>query len=606
VNVVRHVSEKDGGLVSPGSGAGLSLWLRRWLPALIVCAGMLPSAWLLLKFRDTPQLGFLEDDVMYIGAAQSLLETGTYREAALPGNFWQTKYPPGYPLLLAAILKLRLPAGDFAIIAFSWLWLFAACIALAWAMTESGLSRIQSAAVAGIWAANPAASLVATSALSEAPFCAVMFLAIGLAQRAYHTRRASIAAVCGVLLGIAGVIRTAGIIAAGAIFIWLLWRRRWKAASCLAGAAAVLPALWMGWSHAHLPSGQDYVTRFYFDYGGAWLHTIRAAGWRAMVPRNLVFGVMAIGGWLIASYSRLFLAVFRDVLLTVIAVLAMNGWDGAAFSAVAMATMAVLSVYFFPSDGRFFLLAAPAFLAAVIVNLSSRPFLARAAVLAAVIVADIFGTGALATDYSAKRERRDAFAPAYGFIRSELPADAVILTGDAHIWLRTGRRIVGMPLPMEYFYLDRENAAVDEMFLHYKETARNFGATYILLSPWGMGSEIPGPEARERFFQSVRSDPDLDRVFSSNQVELFKINQTSADSLQSTLRRADIYPGDLSGHIYNKEYSRTHSLSCGTVGDPRRVANPVRAPAACGPNGWNPAPTSSAGWDKRLAEDRVN
>ena len=71
--------------------------LRRSLPALIVCAGLLPTAWVLVKFRDTPQLGFRLDDVMYIGAAQSLADTGAYREAALPGNFPQTKDPPVTP-----------------------------------------------------------------------------------------------------------------------------------------------------------------------------------------------------------------------------------------------------------------------------------------------------------------------------------------------------------------------------------------------------------------------------------------------------------------------------------------------------------------------------
>jgi len=51
---------------------------------------------------------------MYIGAARSLADGQGYREPALPGNPWQTKFPPGYPLMLAAILQIKPNARDFA------------------------------------------------------------------------------------------------------------------------------------------------------------------------------------------------------------------------------------------------------------------------------------------------------------------------------------------------------------------------------------------------------------------------------------------------------------------------------------------------------------
>ena len=47
---------------------------RRFYPALILLAGLLPSAWLLGSFTDAPQLGMMGDDVMYIGSAQSLAQ----------------------------------------------------------------------------------------------------------------------------------------------------------------------------------------------------------------------------------------------------------------------------------------------------------------------------------------------------------------------------------------------------------------------------------------------------------------------------------------------------------------------------------------------------
>ena len=503
-------------------------FLRRSLPAMIVCVGLLPSAWVLLRFRDTPQLGFLLDDVMYIGAAQSLADTGAYREAALPGNFRQTKYPPGYPLLLAVILKLHPVARNFWIVAHSWLWLFAACITLAWAMTETGLSRLQSATVAALWAANPTAAFMGTSAMSEAPYCAVLFAAIGWAQRSSGARTAP-AAVCGSLLGVACILRTVGILAGAAVVIWLVWRRRFRAALWVAACSAVLPGIWMYWSHAHLPPDGDFITRYYFNYGGAWLEAIRSAGPGVIIRTNFLYGVMALGGWLIASNSLLFLRIARDLFLIAIGAAALADWTGGAFTAIAMVSIVFHLGYNFTPDPRFLMPMAPALLAALTVKLSPRYFIVRACAIAIVVVADIYGTAALAAGYSSQRERLNAYAPVYNFIRTQLPADAVILGGEEHVWLRTGRRVIGMPVPMDYFYLAQidsgkaEDEELDRIFLRYRDAARTFGAGYLMLSPWGMGTELNALEKRERFLATVRSDPDLDRVFSSNGIELFRI-----------------------------------------------------------------------------------
>ncbi len=58
----------------------------------------------------------------------------------------------------------------------------------------------------------------------------------------------------------------------------------------------------------------------------------------------------------------------------------------------------------------------------------------------------------LALSYAVSGTR--GFPPVYSFIKTELPPDAVIL-GDERVWLFTGRQALGMPAPMEYFYLKR-------------------------------------------------------------------------------------------------------------------------------------------------------
>ncbi len=160
---------------------------------------------------------------------RSLAHDGTYRETALPGDPWQTKYPPGYPLMLAAILKWNPAALNFWIIAHSWVWMAAASFALAWAMRQTGLTPVQAAIVGALWAANPAGANAAIFAMADTPYCAVLFLVLGLVLR---LDKAAIwnAALAGLLMGIACLIRSAGIVAIGGLVAWLLWRRSLKTA----------------------------------------------------------------------------------------------------------------------------------------------------------------------------------------------------------------------------------------------------------------------------------------------------------------------------------------------------------------------------------------
>jgi hypothetical protein len=490
----------------------------RYLPALILSAGLLPSAWLLYRFPDTPQIGTAVDDVIYLGAAKSLASNQGYREAALAGNFWETKYPPGYPLLLAAVLKLNPPARNFWIIAHSWLWLAAASAALAWAMIQAGLNRVQAATVGALWTANPAATYAGTLAFSEAPYYAVLFLAIGLAQR-INGGAPRIPVIAGALIGAACMLRTAGIVAGGAVLMWLVWRRSFQAALYFSACAAAPPAIWLLWSAAHLPAARDPITSYYFNYTARWLQVIHNAGMGTVILKNLTYGMVALGGLLIASKSLLLLRAARDVILAGLGAAAIAGTPFSAFTAVAVATLAFQLFYWAPPDSRLLLAASPAFLGAAAATFKFWPRILWMAPLV-VVLADLYGVQNLAAAYTAQRARLVTLAPAYRFIEGKLPSDAVIL-GDEQVWAGTGRRVIGMPMPMEYFYLNQVDSAVDGFYLHYRDVARQFGAGYILITPWDLERSVR--ESGDRFFAAVRSDPNLERVFSSNGVELFQV-----------------------------------------------------------------------------------
>lgn len=494
------------------------LKFSRYLPALILSVGLLPSAWLLYRFPDTPQLGMAGDDVMYMGVARSLADGQGYREAALPGNPWQTKYPPGYPVMLAAILKVSPAAQSFWIIAHSWVWLALASVTLTWAMRQTGLTPMQAAVIGALWAANPSGANAGVLALADAPFCALLFLVLGLLLRLDKAASWNAAHV-GLIMGMACLIRSAGMIAICGLVGWLLWRRNFRTAFWFGASASVLPALWMLWSHWHLPSGYGPVAEFYFSYSSRWLQTVREAGLESILVTNARFTLKSLADWLVPFETGLVLQTLAYIVLVAFGCAALAEWKGGPVTAVALTMAAFQLIWNWSPNGRFFLPVAPAFLGAGVTMLSSRPAFLRIFILAVVAIADVYGTSDLARDYASWKDA--GFAPVYTFIKTELPSEAAIL-GDERVWLSTGRRVVGMPMPMEYFYRRLPDSQM-EFFMSYKDVARQFAARYVLLEPWdGVRWNVPFERA-EQFADAMRSDPDLERIFSQNGVELFRI-----------------------------------------------------------------------------------
>src|SRR3982750_1976143 len=80
--------------------------MRRLLSALLFVLILVPSAVLAWRHRDMPQFGVQHDDSLYFVSAKAWAEGKGYRIESLPGEPFQTKYPPFYSLLLTGIWKL--------------------------------------------------------------------------------------------------------------------------------------------------------------------------------------------------------------------------------------------------------------------------------------------------------------------------------------------------------------------------------------------------------------------------------------------------------------------------------------------------------------------
>ena len=77
--------------------------LRKLIAIGVLVMALAPSAYLAWTLRDMPHLGFYHDDSIYWVSAKSLAAGDGYRIASLPGQPFQTKYPPLYAVLLSGI-----------------------------------------------------------------------------------------------------------------------------------------------------------------------------------------------------------------------------------------------------------------------------------------------------------------------------------------------------------------------------------------------------------------------------------------------------------------------------------------------------------------------
>src|SRR5271154_2049174 len=116
--------------------------LRKLALVGVLLAALAPSAYLAWTLRTMPHLGFYHDDSIYWVSGRSLAMGNGYRIESLPGQPYQTKYPPLYCALLAGIWKLdpQFPSNLPLATLFAWLMLPLFLWALSRLLAEYGFS----------------------------------------------------------------------------------------------------------------------------------------------------------------------------------------------------------------------------------------------------------------------------------------------------------------------------------------------------------------------------------------------------------------------------------------------------------------------------------
>lgn len=237
-------------------------------------------------------VGAFQDDAIYTVLAKSLATGEGFRMINLPGSPNATHYPPGYPLVLAALWKLW-PSFPDNIVLFK----FANTVFLALAAVGTyrfarerwRLTTLQASITALVGTISIVVLLLTGVVLSEPLFMAILMPALLLSERAAESGDVKTAIIAGLLLGALSMVRTLGAFAVPVACLILLVRGHWRAMFALGIAAALFLVPWQLWVGAHQGEIPAPLVGKYGSYGAWLVDGYASGGWtfaRDVVLRN--------------------------------------------------------------------------------------------------------------------------------------------------------------------------------------------------------------------------------------------------------------------------------------------------------------------------------
>lgn len=515
---------------------------------MLIVAALIPAASLAWIARDVPQLGFFHDDGIYWVCARSLATGAGYRISSLPGQPYQTKYPPGYPWLLALAWKLApsFPGNLTLALALNWLTLPAFVLASRLVFRDLGASPGHVWLLCAILALGPYSAMCSITLLSELLFGSLLVIALALAERAAKPESGAwLVVAAGGVASAAFLTRTLG----GLLFIvvpaLLVWRGQRKRAAIFAGT--MLPAVlgWALWTHFHRVTTTDPALLYYTDYLGFFKATTSPSDIPAMIWRNANSVVTSIGGLFLLGWRESFLGQTFARLLAAACITGLvrrfRRHGASAYDVFTAAYIVVLFGWNYMPDERYLLPVWPVLLTGFWVEMGAFWKTVRASsqtqpiasflctltvtVLLCAIAAetgDVYVRFLPAFIDVHRRELKQS-APAYAWMRDHLPVEAQVLAyKDPLVYLYAGRRAWRIDVPPALF-LDDDSEPVRKLFAGIPEFARSRGLKYVLSTPSDWSGELRGPE-RKQAQQTERSGTDFREIYRHGAVSVLQLN----------------------------------------------------------------------------------
>jgi len=311
-------------------------------------------------FTPRPHSG--GDNAGYVTLAHSLLERGAYLELWDPDEPPHTKYPPVFPLFLAAAVLLGAKGWAALKLVPAMATVLAVGFALLWARERRGLAM--GLGVALLLGLSESVVYYSQWVLSDPAFLALTLGALWALEKADRDREGEGAKVgfdpwMGVgivLVTLAYLTRSAGLPLAVATVGWLLLERRWKGLAVVVVVFGIPAFLW--WLRGAVVGGGDYVSEFWLvDPYQPYLGTVglgglveRAAanlgryptsiipggivgdGWPFLPPLGIGLGLLALVGWIRCVRDRIRVAELFLPLYLGLILLWPLAWSGDRFS----------------------------------------------------------------------------------------------------------------------------------------------------------------------------------------------------------------------------------------------------------------------------------
>lgn len=443
-------------------------------------------------------VGFFNDDAFFIIGSRALLE-GRFVELNDPLRPPLVHYPPGYPLLLAAITFFRpdsfLPYQALSVV------LSLATIIVVWMALRRMSPAIVSLGAVALTAFNPLTVSLSGAVLSDVAFTAGLWVSIVAAHRIWRRSDAAPWAMFGLGGAFLFLVRPVGAVVPLSATLLLLLERRWRPAGACAAAAALaaLPYVVRNWAIRGVPMeiGREYVE----GYAGkssfaAVALAVENAGWYVRV-----FFTRYLFRWPVDAFR--FWADGLSMVAGLIGVAAgVRAWwradERARFALVTLALYAAVHLLWARRVERYLLPVLPLlyalFLSGVAALLARRPRGRTAGVAVSVIVALALFLPPLRAIVRASQVKLGppSVPPkaTYSWIRAETAPDALFATEyDGRLHLLTGRFAVHLPSDL------RPDALADWL------EAR--GVDYVLGSPTPFA---PGTASAHPRYRPVRID----------------------------------------------------------------------------------------------------
>jgi hypothetical protein len=531
--------------------------LRKLTILAVLLAALAPSAYLAWTLRDMPHLGYYHDDSIYWVSARSLATGDGYRIQSLPGEPYQTKYPPLYPALLAAIWKLnpQFPANLGLATLFAWL-LEPLFLAALWRLlVEYGFSWRERSVLVAMAALSPVTVVFSFSLMPELLFTALLLASLILAERATKPETARwIAIAAGVCAALAYLAKSIAAPLLLTVPLCFVLRKQFGKAGLF--FAAMFPAVigWQWWMLRHLGHVFDQAALYYTNYVAYQSYNVPLKDLPLVIWYNLDGFLQGAGKLLIFD-----LPYGSKHLERLIAIAAIAGCirltmrtRALQYPLAALGMAAILLVWHFPPDQRFVFPLYPLLLAGLATEVRNlcgalRSAWVKPAVADRVAVAGfgtvlaglavfavfctIFGLAHVLPDlFATYRADFDAREQAYQWIARNIPRDANIYAyQDPVMFLYTGHKASRLPIPPKFLY-HGDDAGVDKLMGSMADFARGHQLDYLLLTPDDYHRDL-NSKGTHGLAQAMESD-EFQRLYSSDRVAIYRLSGIASASLR--------------------------------------------------------------------------